>query len=99
MSSAAAATNWFRFRSLVVPAGGNLSVDGEGDIFLTQRRSETSEVWVRADLLVMSEIAGVLDPQCWMLVGGLMVHLHVHIAGTGTNGLPTMWMWCWFPVV
>lgn len=27
------------------------------------------------------EVAGVLDPQLWMLVGGLMVHVHAHLAG------------------
>jgi hypothetical protein len=27
------------------------------------------------------ELAGVLDPERWMLVGGLMVHLHAHLAG------------------
>lgn len=29
------------------------------------------------------ELAGVLDPARWMLVGGLMVHLHAHLAGVG----------------
>lgn len=34
---------------------------------------------------IVDELATVLDPDTWMLVGGLMVHAHAQLAGLQSN--------------